>query len=503
MYRRLTAIMMVLAMLVAFSAPAFAQSQIFGSSNGSPIAPENASGVQQLARYGRGEITDGLWTPDGSKMIVASSIGIWVYDTADMATEPMLLVRHEVPVTAVAVSADSSMIASGDTNGELVLWDLATGEAKFQTDTGFSRINAIAFKPDGTQIASAASDEIKLWNAAGAEQGLLEGHTRTINALFYTPDGATLISASDDNSVRLWDAVTVTEKQVLEGHTNSIRAMALSADGSQIVTGANDKFVRVWDAADGSETFVSSEFAGNIVDLAFTPDGTQIVTADARRNLAVWNAGTNAPVWSLELDVTINGLAVSPDGASIGVMLQDQSIVMYNLADGAKGDTILGHTYRAGGAVFNLDGTQIAAGYTDDLTRVWDLAEGNQVWIQEGYGLGDANQISIAYSPDGSVLASKDGFGVFLRNPEAGQQLAYLDTEGLAETMAFSPDSKIIATGDWDGILTLWNVTTGAKLVELHAHTNRINSIAFSADGSMIVSASDDGSVRLWGVPAG
>lgn len=503
MHKRLFGIVVLLALLLALGGPAFAQSEISGASNGSPIAPENASSVQQLARYGRGTISGGMWTPDGSKVIIASSIGVWVYDAADLSAEPLLLVRHTVPVTAVTVSADSSMVASGDQDGELVVWDLATGEVKFQTDTGFSRLSAIAFRPDGTQIATAASDEIKLWTTGGAEQGLLEGHSRTINELFYLPDGATLASASDDNTVRLWDVASASEKAVLEGHTNSIRAMSISADGAQIATGASDRFIRLWDAAEGTETFVSEELPGRVVDLAFTPDGTQLVTVDDRRNLSLWNAGSSAPVWTLEFDATINGLALSPDGATIGLVMQDQSILTYNLADGAKGETILGHTYQAGGAVFNLDSTRIAAGYTDDLTRMWDLETGEQVWIQEGFGLGDANQTSIAYSPDGSVLASKDGFGVFLRNPEAGQQLAYLETEGLAETMAFSPDGAVIATGDWDGILTLWNVTTGAKLAELHTHTDRINSIAFSADGSMIVTASYDGSIRLWGVPAG
>ena len=75
------------------------------------------------ARLGKGKINDATYSPDGTGLAVASSIGIWIYDTATLK-EVALLTGHTAAVESVAFSSNGSALASGSPDGTVLLWDL-------------------------------------------------------------------------------------------------------------------------------------------------------------------------------------------------------------------------------------------------------------------------------------------------------------------------------------------------------------------------------------------
>ena len=113
--------------------------------------------------------------------------------------------------------------------------------------------------------------------------------------------------------------------------------------------------------------------------------------------------------------------------------------------------------------------------------------------------------LALAYSPDGSTLASAgDDAVVLLRDVASGRMIGRLEGHRDAiSSLAFSPDGKTLATGSYDHTLKLWDVASGRAKVKLEGHTNWVFAVAFSPDGSSLASAGHDKTVRVWDAVTG
>ena len=211
-----------------------------------------------IARLGKGSISGNIaYSPDGSRLAVACTSGIWLYD-AETCQELSLIAGHTDEVSTVTFSPDGTMLASGGGNSEahggfdntVRLWDVASANPK-RTLTGHrGYVTSVAFSPDGGTLASASRyGVIRLWrDIAGLQNQTLDKHTSRITCVVFSPDGSTLASASRDLTIRLWDATTGEPKQTLSGHTDWINSIAFSPDGTTLASASRDMTIRLWDS---------------------------------------------------------------------------------------------------------------------------------------------------------------------------------------------------------------------------------------------------------------
>ncbi len=452
------------------------------------------------ARLGKGEINEVAYSPDGTLLAVAGSIGIWLYDTETLQ-ERALLTGHTQWVSSVSFSPDGKTIASASsdpTGSEYTvrLWDVATATQKGTLEhTG--AVYSVSFSPDGKTIATGSWGELFLWDVATATQkGTLTGHTSAIHSVAFSADGKTIASASNDSTVRLWDVATATHKATLTGHTDLVKSVSFSPDGKTIASGSQDNTVRLWDVATATHKGTLTGHTFWVYSVSFSPDGKTIATG-SWGELFLWDVATATQKGTLTgYTRSVTSVTFSPDGKTIASGSQDNTVRLWDVATATHKGTLTGYTGPGSSVSFSPDGKTIASG-SGDKVLLWDVATATLALEHTGSGT------SVSFNPDGTTLASGSWNSTVLLWDVVTGTLIYTLTGHTqwVSSVSFSPDGRTIAsTSYYEDTVRLWDVATATQKATLTGHTSGVSSVAFSPDGKTIASGGNDKTVRLWDV---
>ncbi len=259
-----------------------------------------------------------------------------------------------------------------------------------------------------------------------------------------------------------------------------IRAAAFSPDGAIIATAGDDKLIHTWSAANGAPIDVLKGHVAPVATLAFAKDGTLTSTDTAGASLA-WSL---APAWKLTRTFgadgpgspfadRVNALAFSPDGKFLAIGGGEPS---------------------RGGDIKILDvqsGTAAASAQP--------VAEPAPKFAREFANLHTDAVLSLAYSPDGKLLAS-GGADKAARILDLSTGKVLRNLEGHTHHilgLAWSADGRTLATAGADNVVKVWDALTGDRKRNLEGYDKEVTAVQFIGTADQIVTASGDNRVRI------
>ncbi len=445
----------------------------------------------------------------------------WYYWQRQCHLELLALHAHS-QVLAVAVSPDGKLIATGDTEALVKIWDIVTGHEvctlaahpklvhpQYATTNKeiveaytFNMITSVAFSPDSQRLVTASLDSAaKVWDALnGRELLILSGHTGDIHTVAFSPDGRRILSGSSDRTARVWDTATGRELLVMRAKTG-IHSAQFSPHSDRIATGGWDGTISVWEAANGRELlhFRASDIP--VPGIAFSPDGKRLGTAGWDHTARIWDATTGREQLKLEGHKSfVTSVAFSPDGKRLITSSGDMTLKMWDVATGNELLTIKGHTEGIRSAAFFGDGHRVLTGSWDGTAKVWDVdAPREQVYLRGHKG----SVAAVAFSPDSHrvVTGGKDGTARVWDVATATQRLNLTGHTGSVNSVAFSPNGRLVLTGGGDRTARLWDAATGEQRLVATA-SQGISAVAFSPDGARMATSASS-TVEVWEVPTG
>lgn len=264
----------------------------------------------------------------------------------------------------------------------------------------------------GSKIVSGSDDNtLKVWSAlTGRCLRTLYGHTGGVWSSQMS--GCLIISGSTDRTLRVWNAETGVCKHTLSGHTSTVRCMHLH--NKRVVSGSRDATLRVWDVESGQCLHILIGHVAAVRCVQY--DGVRVVSGGYDYMVKIWDPETETCL-----------------------------------------QTLSGHTNRVYSLQF--DGSHIVSGSLDTSIRVWNVETGVCVQTLIGH----------------QSLTS----GMELKN-------------------------NILVSGNADSTVKVWNIATGQCLQTLHGPNKHLSAVTcLQFNGNLIITSSDDGTVKLWDLRTG
>ena len=495
-------------------------------------------------RLGRAQSV--AWSPDSRRLAAAMGPTVFIWEAASGKLLRKLQGDSKF-LHAVAFTPDGNVLAFGDDRA-IELWDLTTGKKLRNLKDGLDGVHAtLTFAPDGKTVVgpctvtftNASRSSLRQWDTDGKKfRDLTLG---TFNCAAFSPNGS-LLAAAEGLDIHMWDPVSGKKLRKWPAHVGHIWALAFSRDGKVLASGGVDHRIRLWDAATGKEHRPTAGHLGAVNAVAFSPNGKVMASAGLDATIRFWDRFTGREikrcdgvgVKALASHWGARNLAYSPDGKTlVSIEANDREPNLRLWTDEGKLLSRFGHYgYYDGAVAFSPDNKSVVAarGGTiaiyearngkvlrwfkkKDYVTALSLAPDGRMLacvgpsrplgvldLETGKEIFQSSKITaggVAFSPDGSMIATTEIGGFCLRNATTGHKLSEWKERFIS--FAFSPDGRLIAAGTERG-LALWDVLARQEARLWGSHQRSINGLAFSPDGRVLVTAHEDGTLLVWDV---
>lgn len=452
------------------------------------------------------ERTLGRWVGFGRSDRYAIT-GAAVEDADGSASEPRLWdastgtrVVLKVPASGqqlLAIDADARavVIATAGSDGDVHTWDGVSG-ASLSLMRHPCVVKEADFSADGRALLTECDRVIRVWDSASAELLASLTHTADVTFAWMTADRKRVLNGTADNTAHVWtmDQKGHVVSHLEVPHEDGLQEAHVGLDGRRVLTLASYE-ARLWEiGSDNRPTLLKAWTNVNHIDIS--PDGERAVLATGYGQALVFDVETGMEAFAVSHADVVFDAAFSSDGRRFATASRDRTVRVWNSSTGDPLAPPLYHEGSISRVDFSSEHPWLATITENETVRVWDLGAGPR------YPHKYVN--SAAFQPDGTHVMTVSDFDVKVWNTAAWTSVTLTPGSQIYQA-SVSPEGQRIATAGEDGLVRIWNATTGAAIQALR-HGRRARQAIFSPDGRTLASAGQAGGqheVAVWDLATG
>jgi len=469
--------------------------RIYNVKTGKPVGPAVSLGKDE-------EIESLAFSPD-ARYLACGTLGTNIHILEAPSLKIVrVLPGHAASVTFLVFDRSGGKLASRGGDAHIHVLSFPDGRLLANLHDRGGGFGDLAFSPDGSLLASGQTDHtIRLWNLARLEvpPTYLHGHIGAVNSLLFSRGGNELYTGSVDGTVKVFDISSKGSTNILyqSGWADEV---SFSPDGTLLaVADFNGRTAVLWDVASQRRIANVGAHSGHCRGVRFSPDGKLIATAASDGNVEISDVSTRKGVRRLPIRVDDSkaSLAFHPKKAILATARHD--LRFFDLQNGNRIDLLpAGPTNEVQSVVFSPDGNRLALGMENGQVSIWDFVTGrlSRRFQQHSASAGIG---ALCFSHDGRFLASGgyDGL-VVIYDVRRGMSTRLEGHTDSVFGLAFAPDDKTLVSTSWDGSIRFWSLANHQVALMLTPEGGGDNSVAFSPDGNVMATCGSDGTVRLW-----
>ena len=483
-------------------------------------------------RIGKGTLGEIAYFPDGTRFAVATSIGVWVYDSIT-GKELYPLTDHTYGVDLIRFSPDGNFIATASPDGSIHLWNADNGNHVYILSDEKSDLYEPVFSNNGKIIAVQCAEKfaniritLRLYNVkTGKHINTISESTHRFYNVRFSPDNKTLLT-SQHRRIKLWDVATAQQLKTLNTpaesqHDGKIEDVQFSLNGRTLNIlcsrhpGVGTVYFRNINSEEWNQLKRSRQNSNDkgYSSMFFSPDGNTLATihkSDIRVDL--WDANTGEYINSLfgNHGSKICTLCFSDNGRIIATGGSDGTIHLWAAKQGMHLIPLSGHKGQINNISISPDGITILSKSTDNTVHLWNAITGQLLNTLDGYIdsiydltiIPDRNTI-VSWSSDEILRWYDTNTGKLHKQHKLNEQHKLHGINGGVRTLYFSPNGRTFITQSTRMNVYLWDIGTGELINRLLERRNYIEQVHISPNGKTIAGRGNDGTILIWDANTG
>ncbi|MEZ6139440.1 MAG: WD40 repeat domain-containing protein [Zavarzinella sp.] len=396
------------------------------------------------------------------------------------------------PGTTVATSPDGKLVAVGNQQGKVKLWQVADGKSLIDLQAHQAAIQCLHMN-NTILLTATAAGEMKLWNIADAKLlAVWHAHMQVLHAAKIHPSQPIVYTTGADGHVKFWQYRTNINKEYLVPG-NGITNATISTDGNTLYAYCKDNTLRQINLTNGQVARTYTGLEGTCTALAVFPNNSYLIAGNEAGVLYCWtnSNGQLLAKWPGH-SMAVQYLQTQTNNTQFISSGKDGVIRLWNIPKEEKKVALPAVPATAS---YTPDDARLVISSTDKIVRLCNASTGA---VEKQFtGLTLQPTSAIVHRDNQHILTSTPDGRVQVWNINSSQQVGVFDGHtGIVPALTSAPNGQVVATGGEDGTLKVWAMPPTKPVT--FAHASEVEMLVISADGNRIWTVASDKQIRTW-----